>query len=156
MAGRGPAPKDPSTRARRNKDGAPYRVVEIKPGKQPTLISVFGRQNPMTGEPWRKWTLEFWKQLDGFPSTVNHLPAQWSSLARAIAYEEAAILGMAPAAEGRLRMSKHGVDPDDLMRLRILTVEADVAEQKRPAAKKATAKKASPKPDPRAALSIVS
>jgi hypothetical protein len=53
-------------------------------------------------------------------------------------------------------MSKHGVDPDDLMRLRILTVEADVAEQKRPAAKKATAKKASPKPDPRAGLSIVS
>lgn len=141
MAGRGPAPKDPSVRQRRNRPtSGDFRVVEIRPGKQPELVDVLGETNPRTGEPWRKWTLDFWAQLADFPSTKNHLPAQWSSLARAVAFEEASLLGVESPSEGRLRVAKHGVDPDDLMRLRILTVEAEVAEEKvgakKPAAKK--------------------
>lgn len=133
-------------------------MVTVKPTVQPKLSDVLGDENPLTGEPWRFWTVAFWEQLAHFPSTKNHLPAQWSSLARAMAFEEAALLGHAPAAEGRLRVAKHGVDPDDLMRLRILMVEADVAEAKAPAKKTAAAKKAAAKKktDPRGFLTAVS
>lgn len=131
MAGRGPAPKDPSVRARRNKPaGGDFRVVEIEPGEQPGLADLMGEVNPLTGEPWRDFTVDAWAELDGFPSTTKHLPAQWRRLAMALAYEEAGMLGKAPAGEGRLRMAAHFIDPADLMRGRILTVEADQAEKK--------------------------
>ena len=157
MAGRGPAPKDPSVRARRNKPGGvDFRVIEIEPDDQPTLAALFGENNPVTREPWMSWTLEAWEELNGFPSTQSHLMAQWRQLAKALAYEEAAMLGMAPPAEGRMRMSKHFIDPDDLLRGRIQTVEAMKAENAAGPKPPASGKPKAKRPDPRRGLTSVS
>lgn len=136
MAGRGPAPKDPQRLAGHGAAKAragQMRVVEVKPSRQPTLRRLLGEVNPLTGGPWRESTLLFWRQLGSFPTTSALLPAQWSSLARAVAYDEAALLGRGKVSpsEARLRLAKFGVDPDDLMRLRVQVVAADEAEARR-------------------------
>lgn len=158
MAGHGPPPKDPSTRARRNKaaNGADFRIYEISPDVQPTLASLFGELNPVTREPWREWTVTAWDELNGFPSTRNHLQAQWRRLAIALAYEEAALLGLVAPAEARLRMAAHFIDPADLLRGRIQTVEAAKAEKSVPKPSPAKGKTSGKRPDPRHGLTAVS
>jgi hypothetical protein len=132
MAGKGPKPKDPSTRARRNSDPIPLRVVHADPAKQPELADLLGETNPLTGSPWQRATLTFWHQLGEFPTTANLQAAQWSSLARAMAIDDAMVSGETKlAGEARLRLAKYGIDPDDLARLRIQIVQADEAEEKR-------------------------
>jgi hypothetical protein len=132
MAGRGPAPKDPNRRARRNADPIPLRVVHADPATQPELTDLLGKRNPLTGRAWRPATLLFWKHLGEFPTTANLQSAQWSSLARAVMIDDAMLAGETKlAAESRLRLAKYGIDPDDLARLRIQIVAADEAEEKR-------------------------
>lgn len=132
MAGRGPAPKDPSRRARKNADPIPLRVVHADPAEQPDLADLLGETNPLTGSPWQRATLTFWRQLGEFPTTANLQAAQWSSLARAMAIDDAMVSGETKlAGEARLRLAKYGIDPDDLARLRIQIVQADEAEEKR-------------------------
>lgn len=131
MAGRGPAPKDPNRRARRNKDPVPLRVVQADPDPQPELTALLGESNPLTGEPWREPTLLLWRQLGEFPTTSRLQAAQWSSLARAVMIDDAVVAGDAKlASEARLRLAKYGIDPDDLARLRVQIVAADEAEEK--------------------------
>lgn len=158
MAGMGPPPKNPATRQRRNKSqGRDFRVVEIRPAAQPTLGAVFGGTNPATRKPWRAFTRKLWESLADHPATQTHTLSQWHMLAHAVALEEASVLGIGSPSEGRLRISKHFIEPDDLMRGRILTVQVEQAEQE--AAKpKTTAKKTAAKKrvDPRANLSVVS
>lgn len=137
MAGRGPAPKRPQDRARTNKDGAEWRVITMSPEAQPALEDVLGDVNPVTDEPWRPSSRTFWGQLGGHPTTRALLPAQWSSLARAVAYDEAALVGKCSASEARLRLAKFGIDPDDMLRLRVQVVAADEAERRGSAAKSA-------------------
>lgn len=129
MAGRGPAPKDPSKRARRNAAPAALRVVEIMPGEQPSLSDLFGEMNPLTELPWHAATLALWGQLAEHPATGNLVAAQWSSLARAVMYDDAATRGVVAPAEARLRLAKFFIDPDDMLRGRIATVQADEAEE---------------------------
>ena len=132
MAGRGPAPKDPNKRARRNKDPIGLRVVHAEPDPQPELTALLGEENPLTGEPWRMPTLLLWQQLGEFPTTNALQAAQWSSLARAVMIDDAMLSGKtALASEARLRLAKYGIDPDDLARLRVQIVAADEAEEKR-------------------------
>lgn len=132
MAGRGPAPKDQSRRARKNADPIPLRVVHADPAVQPELSDLLGEVNPLTGTQWQKATLTFWRQLGEFPTTANLQAAQWSSLARAMAIDDAMVAGETKlAGEARLRLAKYGIDPDDLARLRIQIVQADEAEEKR-------------------------
>lgn len=132
MAGRGPAPKDPNKRARRNADPIPLRVVHADPAAQPELADLLGEANPLTGSQWQPATLTFWRHLGEFPTTENLQNAQWSSLARAVAIDDAMLAGETKlAAESRLRLAKYGIDPDDLARLRVQIVQADEAEEKR-------------------------
>lgn len=132
MAGRGPAPKDPNKRARRNKDPIALRVVTADPDPQPDLAALLGEVNPLTDEPWRMPTLLLWRQLGEFPTTSALQAAQWSSLARAVMIDDAMLSGkVSLAAEARLRLAKYGIDPDDLARLRVQIVAADEAEEKR-------------------------
>jgi hypothetical protein len=132
MAGRGPAPKDPNKRARKNSDPIPLRVVHKDPATQPELADLLGETNPLTGGPWHQATLRFWQHLAEFPTTTNLQDAQWSSLARAMMIDDAMVSGETKlAAESRLRLAKYGIDPDDLARLRIQIVQADEAEEKR-------------------------
>ena len=131
MAGRGPAPKRPQDRARTNKDGAEWRVITMSPEAQPSLEDVLGDVNPVTREPWTESGRLLWSQLGGHPTTRALLPAQWSSLARAVAFDEAALAGRVPPSEPRLRFAKFGIDPDDMLRMRVQVVAADEAEGRR-------------------------
>lgn len=132
MAGKGPAPKDPTKRARRNSDPIPMRVVVAEPVEQPSLTELLGKVNPLTDTEWHQATLLFWGQLSEFPTTAELQPAQWSSLARALMIDDAMFSGKTGlAAESRLRLAKYGIDPDDLARLRVQIVAADEAEERR-------------------------
>lgn len=132
MAGRGPRPKDPAKRARRNADPIALRVVVAEPADQPSLAELLGQTNPLTGVAWQQATILFWQQLAEFPTTANLQAAQWSSLARALMIDDAMVSGDPKlAGEARLRLAKYGVDPDDLARLRVQIVAADEAEERR-------------------------
>jgi hypothetical protein len=154
----GPPPKNPATRARRNKSqGRDFRVVTVQPCAQPALTKVFGGTNPATRKPWRAFTKRLWESLAEHPATQNHTLAQWLTLANAVALEEAGVLGIGSPSEGRLRMSKHFIDPDDMMRGRILTVQVEQAEAEGAKPKPVKAKPGAKKRvDPRANLSVVS
>lgn len=126
MPGRGPAPKVGAMR--HNKD---LRIVEVEPGEQPTLESLVGDVNPVTGEPFTLATLRLWAELSEFATLGLLLDAQWSLLARAMVLDDAVMRGEAKwAAEARLQMAKFGVAPDDVLRMRVQIVQADEAEAK--------------------------
>lgn len=126
MPGRGPAPKVGAMR--HNKD---LRIVEVEPGVQPTLESLVGDVNPVTGEPFTLATLRLWAELSEFATLGLLLDAQWSLLARAMVLDDAVMRGEAKwAAEARLQMAKFGIAPDDVLRMRVQIVQADEAEAK--------------------------
>lgn len=126
MPGRGPAPKVGAMR--HNKD---LRIVEVEPGAQPTLESLVGDVNPVTGEPFTLATLRLWAELAEFATLGLLLDAQWSLLARAMVLDDAVMRGEAKwAAEARLQMAKFGIAPDDVLRMRVQIVQADEAEAK--------------------------
>lgn len=131
MAGIGPAPKDPSKRARTNSSPVPLRVVTAAPAVQPDLVDLLGELNPVTGEAWKPATIALWRSLADFPTTTSLQLAQWHSLARAMIADDAYVSGHSKlAGEARLRLAKYGIDPDDLTRLRVQVVAADGAEQR--------------------------
>lgn len=145
MAGKGRAPKDPSARVRRN-DKESVRVVRTKPGRQPTLDSVIGKKNPITDQLWHPASRRLWRELGSHPTTSKLLPAQWSSLARAVAADDAYLRGQVKlASEARLRLGKFFIDPDDVLRGKFHFVAdgdqpqdpdpAPVPDPKKPAAK---------------------
>lgn len=141
MAGRGPAPKDPARRVRRNADPIPMRVIQTEPVEQPALIEVLGEINPMTDAPWQRATLRLWSELAEFPSTDMLQPAQWSLLARTMMLDDAFVSGdMKAATESRLQLQKFGIAPDDVARLRIQFAQADVADEQRGTRKAASVK----------------
>ena len=67
MAGRGPAPKNPKSRARRNQQNIEQREIVVTFVPQPKLTDIYGPTNPATDEPWTNQTLRFWDTLSEFP-----------------------------------------------------------------------------------------
>lgn len=134
MAGKGRAPKDPMELARKNQPRKSFTDVVVGKVPQPSLEDLLGETNPLTQKPWSHPTLLLWSQLADFPTMVNLLPAQWSSFARAFMLDDALITGDAKmAVEARMRMSKYGIDPDDLMRMRVkITSDAFIPESSKP------------------------
>lgn len=130
MAGRGPAPKNPSRRARTNKDPIPGRVLDA-PGVAPAEL-------PMDllpdGDEWHPATLRWWKRWCESPLAENLPAVDWSELeACAVLHHEfmrkrSFTLG----SELRLRMAKWGATPEDRARLRISIADADEKDAKRP------------------------
>src|SRR4051812_45648416 len=106
-------------------------VAEAVP--QPALEDIIGEINPVTDETWRRQTLELWTHLGEFPTIAKGLQAaQWDMLGRALMIDDAALTDPKTyAAEARLRLAKYGIDPDDLLKLRIQIVAADEAEERR-------------------------
>jgi len=129
MAGRGPAPKVPDQRARRNKPATPLRMITVVPDAQPSLKEAIGSRNPMTGKAWHAATLRLWESLGSFPTTRGLLMAQWLMLARAMMLDDAVMEGDARfASEARLQIAKFGITPDDVARLRFVLAQAEGAE----------------------------
>lgn len=133
MAGRGPAPKDPEKRARRNADPVGLRVIEAKPTKQPKLPPLMLRDSE--GETYSaKWpavTLEWWQMWADSPLSAEFTDTDWSELRDTARLHALFWMGdKSVAPELRLRVAKFGATPEDRARLRITFAAADEAEEK--------------------------
>lgn len=135
MAGRGPAPKNPSQRARRNKDVINLREYQVPRTEQPSLPTIyvtvekedgtFGRQK----FNWPTRTRRWWKMWAESPLSPDFSDADWEFLLDT-AYIHARFwngdIKLAP--ELRLRVAKFGATPEDRARLRIVFAVADNVE----------------------------
>lgn len=125
MAGRGPAPKDPSQRARRNKDAVPTTYLKFVRGTIPKLPRDID-WHPRAREWWDTWVQSAQAEL--------MTDVDWQvMLSTALLVHQFWYNGRWDfAAEIRLREAKFGATPEDRARLRIQFAEADDADSKRP------------------------
>lgn len=127
MPGRGSAPKDPASRARRNKDTAVG-------GKTLTLVRAGRQALPddllAEGEEWHPATTRWWDNWAGSQLAVDFTTVEWSEMeANAVLHHTFFTKrSFNTAAELRQRMAKLGATPEDRARLRIVMVDADEKE----------------------------
>lgn len=137
MAGRGPAPKDPNKRVRRNADPTPLRVIHAEPIPQPDLPT-FDVQVEVDGTlvsqefAWPERTREWWRMWRESPLSADYTQTDWDFLLDT-AMLHARFWGgdTKLGAELRLRVAKFGATPEDRARLRIQFAQADEAEERR-------------------------
>ncbi|MBP2211095.1 hypothetical protein JOJ87_001439 [Rhodococcus ruber] len=130
MAGRGPAPKDPSKRARRNSDPTALRVITAEPVEQPALpdITALGDE-PFT---WPQRTRDWWQMWHDSPLAADFTSTDWSELLdTALIHAQFWNGDVKVAGELRLRVAKFGATPEDRARLRIQFAAAEQADEKR-------------------------
>lgn len=132
MPGRGPAPKDPATRARRNADAMGMRVLTAEPMAQPQLpakrtVVVDGETRRLA---WPTITRQWWQMWADSPLSDDFTSTDWAELlTTALLHAEVHSGGLKHAAELRLRVAKFGATPEDRARLRIQFAAADEAEK---------------------------
>jgi hypothetical protein len=128
MAGRGPTPKDPARRARRNADPTALTVLTFQPAAQPPLPAGFPWPD-RTQAWWAAWrdspqavlfSATDWEFL--FDTALLHATA-WSSAERALSTGEK--IDTSQHSELRLRVAKFGATIEDRARLRITFALAD-------------------------------
>lgn len=157
MSRSGPAPKDPSTRVRRNKDATQIvRVVEASATSRPELPE-FTVEVTLDGElqtqqfVWPTITREWWKSLDDHPLAYEFIDADWSYLLETARVHAAFWMGdMKAAAELRLRESKYGFTPEDRIKLRISLATATEVEDR--VVRRRSTSRSKPAADPRLKL----
>lgn len=111
MAGRGPAPKDPDQRRRRN-DSAPMTVVTAD-GES------YGPELPDSFE-WPDATVAWWKTWRECAMASKFTDTDWSFLLdTAVLHAEFWLGNRSLAGELRLRAAKFGATPEDRARLKI-------------------------------------
>lgn len=122
MPGRGPAPKPPDQRARRNKP-AELRVIHAEPCAQPKLPSGF---------QWPAQTRAWWRMWAASPLAEEFTSTDWSELLdTALIHAELWRGNVRCAAELRQRVSNFGATPLDRARLKITFAAAEDAVEKR-------------------------
>ena len=133
MAGRGPQPKDPNRRARRNKDPVPLKVIAAAPTAQPELPRFeVERDGELTEFTWPARTVEWWQMWEDSPLSEEFTATDWSELLDTAVIHARFWRGdVKLAGELRLRVAKFGATPEDRARLRITFAQADEAEEKR-------------------------
>lgn len=133
MAGRGPAPKDPDRRARRNRDSNPLKVIVADPVAQPDLPTVMVTEDGTLVEfRWPAVTEEWWRMWGASPLSAEFSASDWSFLADTARLHAQFWSGdLKVAGELRLRVAKFGATPEDRARLRITFAQADEADEKR-------------------------
>lgn len=120
MAGRGPAPKDPEQRRRRNVDPVERRQVSADDVQ---------RGPELPAGDWPAATVRWWDTWRGSPQAQVFTATDWSFLLdTALLHAELWAGNGAVAAELRLRVAKFGATPEDRARLRL-----EVADQTPPA-----------------------
>ena len=138
MAGRGPAPKDPSKRVRRNADSSGSTILRFEESEQPELPE-FDVQIEKDGElhgqkfVWPEATRRWWAMWRDSPQAEHFGSTDWSFLLDT-AFLHAAVWGrgnMSALSELRLRVQKFGATPEDRARLRMQFADADAADSKR-------------------------
>lgn len=111
MAGRGPAPKNPDERRRRN--AAPAVTVVSADGQE------HGPELPESFE-WPPQTVAWWKTWRMSPQAQKFTDTDWSFLLdTAVLHAEFWLGNRALASELRLRAAKFGATPEDRARLKI-------------------------------------
>lgn len=128
MAGRGPAPKPASRRARRNADPQPQTILRFQPCGQPELPPLPG------GFEWSEQTKDWWF-LWGQSSQAEHFSStDWSFMQdTALVHQDVWGFGnLDRLPELRLRVAKFGATLEDRARLRMQFAEADDADSRRP------------------------
>lgn len=139
MAGRGPQPKDPSRRARRNADPVPLRVIAAEPVDQPELpefVVIAGKDGAIEHD-WPARTRQWWQMWADSPLSADFTSTDWSELLDTATLHARLWLGQVSVApELRLRVAKFGATPEDRARLRITFAQADQADSKRPSSSK--------------------
>lgn len=124
MAGNGPAPKDPRTRARRNADPITPTYLHLPPADAPEL--------PATMD-WHSQTLIWWDIWTRSPLTDKYTEGDWNYLIDTALIHSAFWNGdLKLAAELRNRMAKFGATPEDRAKLRIFNADADDKESRGP------------------------
>lgn len=136
MAGRGPAPKDPSKRVRRNADVVPLRTVEAATAPQPDLpefdvtVSIDGEVVTQQFE-WPEQTRRWWTVLGTHPLAGEFTDLDWQYLLDTAMLHASFWTGNTKLApELRLREAKYGFTPEDRLRLRLQFAETDEAESR--------------------------
>lgn len=129
MAGRGPAPKDPSKRARRNADPIPQRIVEVTRAERRGLP-----EDVLADEQWHPATVRWWQRWCDSPLSAEWTEVDWSELEVCALLHHRFMDGHDTklAAELRQRMAKFGATAEDRARLRIVFADADKKESERP------------------------
>jgi hypothetical protein len=133
MPGRGPAPKPPEKRARRN--AAPAQtVLTFEPAEQPQLPE---------GGHWPNQTREWWQKWREAPQAELFSATDWQFLLDT-ALLHAAVWGegdLDKLGELRLRVAKFGATLEDRARLRITFATADEKDAARPTPAKPAAER---------------
>lgn len=132
MAGRGPRPKDPTTRARRNADPVPTRHLapDATPASAPDLPS---------DVEWHPRTLAWWETWRSSGQAAELTATDWDFLLdTALLHTKFWNGNDKVASELRLRVAKFGATPEDRARLRWEAErpeEPATPERKRPSAR---------------------
>lgn len=125
MAGRGPAPKDPSRRGGHS-PGTAFRVVAAEPCAQPPLPATMPG-----GDPWPDETLRWWSDWSASPLATEFTTADWSFLTdTALVHGRMWSGDGKAAAELRLRVDQFGMTPTSRARLRITFAQANEADER--------------------------
>ncbi|MGW1553654.1 phage terminase small subunit [Streptomyces sp. NPDC002346] len=123
MAGRGPAPKDPSKRRRRNAADPETVIVPDDELRGPELPEGVLGVNTKTGEltEWHPMTLLWWNEWRTSPQAQTFTGTDWSFLVdTALMHHAMWEKGQwTLAAEVRLRAAKFGATPEDRARLKL-------------------------------------
>lgn len=130
MAGRGPAPKDPNRRARRNSEPTALRVIHADPVEQPELPDFrIEKDGELTEFVWPARTIEWWSMWRDSPLSTEFTATDWSELLDTAVIHARFWRGdVKMAGELRLRVARFGAAPEDRARLRITFAQADEAE----------------------------
>ncbi len=130
MAGRGPAPKPGDRKAGHSKSPIPEKTV--------TNWKTERRDLPTDllpgGEDWHPATVRVWNGMSSFSETWTE--TEWCELEAYVVLHNEFMRKrtFTLASELRLRGAKFGVTPEDKARLRIVLVDADEKDAKRPTA----------------------
>lgn len=130
MAGRGPSPKDPNKRARRNKQ-PDLKIITAEPSAQPELPTIFiTKDGELVEFRWPAQTEAWWRMWADSPLSADFTANDWSELLDTALIHARLWMGDIKAApELRLRVAKFGATPEDRARLRITFAHANAAEE---------------------------
>ncbi|KDN83463.1 hypothetical protein KCH_49450 [Kitasatospora cheerisanensis KCTC 2395] len=131
MAGTGPAPKDPSRRARRNKDLQPQTILRFERAEAPELpdFRINAGEDGLVEFVWPERTCEWWETWKASPQAEHFSSTDWEFLLDTALIHAKVWSGDASAApELRLRVAKFGATMEDRARLRMQFAQADQAD----------------------------
>ena len=139
---RGPVPKHPDERARRNRP-TEMRVITAEPVAQPELPTFeIEVDDELTEFVWPARTQQWWQMWGDSPLSAEFTSTDWSELMDTALlharFWKSGSTGV--AAELRLRVAKFGATPEDRARLKITFAAAEEADARRDAQPSARAR----------------